>query len=233
MAWGSEYMRRSRSRHRSYRRPRNTGPALTGQMGLDAYKTYPTTTTKASAPASPAPTWGAAVNAPPPAPSPLLPDSAYTAQLGQNQNVYNQTAAGVTNAQNQLGLNYGVTYTPGTIAGAEKKLGVPHQDASFTIDPNIDVSNPFSRAGLLKRAFQNNVRGTTNNYASQGQLYSGALQNAQNANTFNYQQGNDALIKGFQSQYGDTLSTLLTAGNTLSQSDIDALAALLGRRTTT
>jgi hypothetical protein len=52
-----------------------------------------------------------------------------------------------------------------------------------------DPNDPFSRAALLQKSYENNVRGTTNNLAAQGQLYSGAHINAQAANTQNYQTG--------------------------------------------
>jgi hypothetical protein len=39
--------------------------------------------------------------------------------------------------------------------------------------------NPYAQAALLKRNYDASVRGTTNNYAAQGQLYSGAIKNAQ------------------------------------------------------
>src|SRR4051812_2620350 len=61
--------------------------------------------------------------------------------------------------------------------------------------------NPYAQAALLKRNYDASVRGTTNNYASQGQLYSGAIQNAQNTNAFNYGASSDQLQRSAASQY--------------------------------
>jgi hypothetical protein len=53
--------------------------------------------------------------------------------------------------------------------------------------------NPFSQAMQLQDAYHANRLGNTNSYAAQGQLYSGALQNAQGAADKSYAQGYDAL----------------------------------------
>jgi hypothetical protein len=59
--------------------------------------------------------------------------------------------------------------------------------------------NPYSKAALLDRNFKQSTLGNTNSYAAQGQLYSGALQNAQNATTFGYLSGSNSL----KNQYHD------------------------------
>ena len=56
-----------------------------------------------------------------------------------------------------------------------------------------DASNPYSRAALLQKSYETNQRGSTNSYAASGQLYSGALQNARNANVADLHQGQHAL----------------------------------------
>lgn len=96
-----------------------------------------------------------------------------------------------------------------------------------------DVSNPFSEAMLLQHDYQANQRGTTNSYASQGQLYSGAYQNAKNYNARQYaiaddaarrryQSAKDAITRGASERYSQI-------GANLTQQDLDALIRQIGR----
>jgi hypothetical protein len=65
-----------------------------------------------------------------------------------------------------------------------------------------DHSNPYSRAAALQTAYDNSVRGTNNSMAARGQLYSGALQNAQNWNAHQNLASRDALIRAFRNAAG-------------------------------
>lgn len=58
--------------------------------------------------------------------------------------------------------------------------------------------NPFNRAKMLARAYHQAQSRNTNGYAARGLLYSGALQNAQNAANFNYQQASAAAQQAHQ-----------------------------------
>jgi hypothetical protein len=60
-----------------------------------------------------------------------------------------------------------------------------------------DTSNPYSKAALLQESYNRSKLGTTNSMASQGQLYSGALQNAQGENDRNYSINSDALKRAY------------------------------------
>ena len=67
-----------------------------------------------------------------------------------------------------------------------------------------DTTDPFSRARMLQRAYEQRQAGNTNSYAAAGQLYSGAL-NRQRANTLtDYQADENAL----RNQYTDLLNQL-------------------------
>lgn len=85
----------------------------------------------------------------------------------------------------------------------------------------LDPSNPFGKAQLLKRSYDQAQRGNTNSYASRGQLYSGALQRAKDDAQFGYQ-ANDAALRG---QYGQQLAGLAAqraaAANQLASSKAD------------
>lgn len=87
--------------------------------------------------------------------------------------------------------------------------------------------NPYSQAAVLQRSYDNTKRGTTNSYAAQGQLYSGALKNAQATNAYNFNVSSDALQRGASDYYHGLDSSLQgtkTAGQTsIAQLVIDAL----------
>lgn len=61
-----------------------------------------------------------------------------------------------------------------------------------------DTSDPFSRQRMLKQSFDNANRGTLNNYAASGHLYSGSLNNARDIDRNNYEQSLDATRKEYQ-----------------------------------
>lgn len=96
-------------------------------------------------------------------------------------------------------------------------------------NPTADLaSNPYSRAALLQQSYNNQRRGTTNSYASAGQLYSGALQNAQEENLRGYGQGLDALKKERQGLLDELLRDRVTRySQTGAQLNEDTLNALL------
>ena len=53
--------------------------------------------------------------------------------------------------------------------------------------------NPFSRAALLIKSYQQGVQGTSNSYAARGQHSSGAYQRAQNSNQTGFEQGRSGI----------------------------------------
>lgn len=66
-----------------------------------------------------------------------------------------------------------------------------------------DLSDPFSKIALLKETFANSQRGNTNSLAAQGQLYSGALQNAQDATQHGYDVNYDATRRDYDAVLAD------------------------------
>jgi len=77
-------------------------------------------------------------------------------------------------------------------------------DSSGKIDySNIDVTNPFSKAALLQRNFNQQQSRDTNSYAAQGQQRSGAMIR-QRANTqFGFEQGQDQLQKALNNMLAE------------------------------
>lgn len=125
------------------------------------------------------------------------------------------------NQSKGLGYEYGID--TGT---ADPTTYDPAHPPAFTVDwANVDVTNPFSRAALLKRSHQANERGNTNNYAARGQLYSGALQNAQDTEGFNYQGGQNALISDFGKQQSGLYGQWLQARQAADQQRLDNVIA--------
>lgn len=61
------------------------------------------------------------------------------------------------------------------------------------------ASNPYSRASLLQRSYDNAKRGSLNTAGNQ--LYAGSYVNAQNSNTHNFNLGHDELQKAYDSDY--------------------------------
>lgn len=155
------------------------------------------------------PTWqppaGSPVTVPPPVKFDPYGDASYAAG-----------ASAVTNAN--------------THAGAERDYQQHAGAQAYGIDANgnpvtsgADL-NPYAQAAIMKRNYDNSVRGTNNSYAAQGQLYSGARLNAQDANDFNYGASSDALKRQAQGFYhGQDLNVQNTADSGIAQ-----LAALLG-----
>lgn len=109
--------------------------------------------------------------------TPLMPDPTYDASVAQLTQQKDLTLAQLAAQKQQAYLNYG--YTPGA-------------NGALQFDP----SNVFSQAAILHRNAQQAHQGNTTGMAAQGQLYSGALQNAQTETDFKALQGEDRLQKG-------------------------------------
>lgn len=211
----------------------NPNKGSTYNMTTDVVKPKATTPTAAQVKA-----WvtaGTAAQAPPPAPaggagqhkgilSPPPPDTRWDDSIyeGQKNNLLTNLGnlkTGLIGQGTQLGQDYGVDYTGDPINGA----------SGFSIADNVDVSNPFSRAALLKKAYTQQSTGDGNRLAASGQLYSGAYQNAQNADTSNFTQGQDSLKKDFQSQFGGLLGQYLTAQGQEGSDELTAQGAAISR----
>ena len=113
------------------------------------------------------------------------------------------------NAYASLGLQ--PTYGPdGKVTGwsfgggaydqGAQSFGVDHAGNRIS-DPNSPLYNPYSRAALLQRTFENNKRGNTNSYAARGQLYAGSLVNAQNETAHGYSVDDDSNRRSALSYY--------------------------------
>lgn len=167
--------------------------------------------TYGSQPASPpAGTYGSPPAAPPPAP--LAHDS-----------IYNLAADTATrrkaNADSEFTYGLGVT---GSRYGF--RANVNPDTGAFSVaemDPTSPDYNPFNQMAQLRKHFENSKRGVKNRYAAQGQLYSGALQNAQDDTVEEYQKGYGQL----SSSFADMIRGLVSNRNNAYSGASDYLAA--------
>ena len=83
------------------------------------------------------------------------------------------------------------------------------------------INNPYSRAAMLQRSYDQSQRASTNQLASAGQLYSGAMSNARAANVGQFSQQRDSLEKDF-----DARTAQAAAGRAQAQADYDRARAV-------
>jgi hypothetical protein len=124
----------------------------------------------------------------------------------------------------QLVANRNVAISKGQAAYDTGNLGF---DYGYNPDGSVNTANPYSRAALYQLGYENSTRGTTNSYAAQGQLYSGALQNAQGENQRQYamnEAGNRlAYQRGLHGIQTGQVNTAANAGTGVSDADFQAL----------
>jgi hypothetical protein len=119
--------------------------------------------------------------------------------------------------------NRNVAISKGEAANTLGNLGF---DFGYNPDGSLNTANPYSRAALYQLAYTNSKRGTTNSLAAQGQLYAGAMVNAQNENDRVYAQNEANNRLAFQRavhgvQTGQ-LNTFANAGTGVSDADFAA-----------
>jgi hypothetical protein len=88
-----------------------------------------------------------------------------------------------------------------------------------------DTSNPFSQAALLKQAYTNRQRGTTNSLAARGQLYSGAYANQQAIDTRQNDQAVDSSRRAFDQAIINIGRRRTAAQTALDTGNLDAADA--------
>jgi hypothetical protein len=112
------------------------------------------------------------------------------------------------------------------------QTGQINADYGFTPQGTIDPNNPYSRAALLQRSYQDSQRGTTNSYAAAGQYSSGAYKRMQDRNAENFDIGLDQLKKGQGRELSGVLKgqvdTYSQYGAQLDPAKLDSLMKALG-----
>jgi hypothetical protein len=126
--------------------------------------------------------------------------------------------------EQRLIANRNVALGKGEAAYQQGNLGF---DYGYNPNGTINTANPYSRAAMLQLGYEHQQAGTTNSYAAQGQLYSGAIQNAlgegsrqyganEAANRLAYQRATHGIQAG-------QLNTVANAGSGVSDADFQAL----------
>jgi hypothetical protein len=126
--------------------------------------------------------------------------------------------------EQRLIANRNVALGNGEAAYQQGNLGF---DYGYNPNGTINTANPYSRAAMLQLGYEHQQAGTTNSYAAQGQLYSGAIQNAlgegsrqyganEAANRLAYQRATHGIQAG-------QLNTVANAGSGVSDADFQAL----------
>lgn len=123
--------------------------------------------------------------------------------------IYNSQKAGIDTNLDQTLIGIG-----GERARAYSQFG-------YTANGEVDPTNPFSRAALLQRSYEQQSRGNNTSYAAQGQLYAGSYQNAIDQTDRGYAQSKyqlgtefDSVLAGFNQREVDAKwqNTERTAG---------------------
>lgn len=145
------------------------------------------------------------------------------------------SSAGVA-APEQQPLPYNSNYV-GSIGDINKQEGdtqaqINQSEASTKQQYGFDdQSNPYSRAKLLEQSYNQAKAGIGTSYAARGQLYSGATQNAYDANTSGYNQNYNSLRTSYNTALQDFANQRVNATNSASsarrQAEADALQAAM------
>jgi hypothetical protein len=140
------------------------------------------------------------------------PDSTYTTQTQLNQNARNNAYGAIAAQRIAVGEEYGMDPTTGAV------------------NANVDVTNPYSRAALMNRTYSQQRAGNMNNYAARGQLISGAYAARMAEDTRSQNQDRAGLERDLAGRRADWLAQGNAADANLSQNNLDAEGALMGRR---
>jgi hypothetical protein len=138
----------------------------------------------------------------------LPPDPNFDATIASSQAGHDINAADLARQRQQALLDYGYT-----------------QDAAGNL--TFDQNNAFSRSAIMKRQYDQAQAGNTNSYAARGQLYSGALQNAQNESGFQYQAATDSQRKALLAFLANNTSAGFQNDLALTTAQAQAAAARL------
>jgi hypothetical protein len=111
---------------------------------------------------------------------------------------------------------------------ANYQRGQAAYNYGYNADGSVNTANPYNQANLLQRNYQISKLGTMNGLAAQGQLYSGAMANAQGANDFNYSSASNALQNQAQNAYHTIgFNQLSSIGQNVAGLSADQLQSLL------
>jgi hypothetical protein len=143
------------------------------------------------------------------------PDATYEQQVGIYRRNRDDALAGLTSQRTNTLADSGYK---GTFDPAGNVTGL-------SFDPN----NPFSKAALLKKNFDQSRTANVGRFAGQGQLYSGALQSTQDESNVNQIGAEDTQQKGLIRFLTENLASQKKAGTDFDTSVAGAEGERLGR----
>lgn len=129
-------------------------------------------------------------------PQPLTFSPVYENTVGDSNRSYDQTVAANAYQRNRVKQTYGFD----------------------------DPSDPFNRAAMLQKHYQQRTQGTTNSFAASGQLYSGATQRNLDQGRSDYDQSYAALRRSYDDELFGLDQADLAALNAKIKADNDAFA---------
>lgn len=102
---------------------------------------------------------------------------------------------------------------------------------AYGLDPQFadPTQNPYTKAALLQASYLKANHGSTNSYASQGQLYAGSLSNALDTNRSSYGAGYDELNRAYLGDLGNIQGQRTAAANTRDLGISDAFGDRVDR----
>jgi len=128
---------------------------------------------------------------------------------------WTQDTGGVITGAGQTATEFGAS-APTTTYDANGNPTISGMQVNWDNPDGIAQNNPFSKAALLIRSYQQGVQGTSNSYAARGQHSSGAYQRAQGSNAFGFEQGKSGI--------NTALANFMTGANQgLGQATINAI----------
>lgn len=128
---------------------------------------------------------------------------------------WTQDTGGVITGAGQTAAEYGAS-VPNAVYDENGNPTLQGMTVDWGNPDGIAQNNPFSKAALLIRSYQQGVSGTSNSYAARGQHSSGAYQRAQGSNAFGFEQGKSGI--------NTALSNFITSANSnLGQATINAI----------
>lgn len=164
-------------------------------------------------------------------------DPAYLAQTAGYRLPYEQALARLPGDVGTLASDYGfsVKHTdaaPPPTPGAGDDPNDPRflPGAGTYEVTGVDTSNPYSRAALLQRSYDQSRAGNQTSYAARGQGYSGALVNAQAAAKTGFDTGSNQLRGAFNDVIRGWLGNLGAQGGQFGTDRGQALGGAVGRQ---
>ncbi len=145
----------------------------------------------------------------------LPTDPIYLNDIANAQRERDTTLAGLGQQRTATALEYG--YTP------------TYDENGFVKALAIDPNDPYAKAAVMQKSYEDNLRNTKQSFASRGQLYSGALGVGQSINDQNYAQGSSNLQNSFINFIARNQGAINAANTGLTNASANALSGAVER----